>query len=569
MAEDRSEKPDGRSPDAPRWCLPAVVAAALVGLGLMIDTARSISATYDEVAYLRVAARWWRTGQVSEITRMGSPVTFWKLQQAPALWALDRLGRRGLADDPIGRQSELLPVVRISGLWVWLVAFGLTVGWSRRLYGPRAMAFSAWLFALGPNLLAHGSLVTMEMPLVAGTTGTFFVFWRFLQNSGRRDFWAAALLSGVAFSCKFTAVLLPPLLALVWWLELWRRGGRGPVAAAWRVARGMIGFTALMLLADWAVTGFALLPLSRTAGGTHPSVDGRLADWPRAGSLLGRAVEVPIPQDWVGFATQISHQRSGGPSYLFGTRRTTGWWYYYLVALAVKVPLTFWLVFVTRAVLGGRLRGAGRDGMLPVLMAAFLVVTAVGSSRNYGVRYVLPLAPLAIVWVSALAERPGWPKTLVCLGLAGQALAVGRVHPDELTYFNALAGGRIGGRRVLADSNLDWGQGLRALARLQRERPEFRDLTLYYFGDAAPRHYGVVGVAHVVDAVNPTRDLPEEFGAATRYVAVSASLRWGPWGPPGYFRALERLRPVRLTDDTTIAVYRTADLSTSGVVGVH
>ena len=46
----------------------------------------------------------------------------------------------------------------------------------------------------------------------------------------------------------------------------------------------------------------------------------------------------------------------------------------------------------------------------------------------------------------------------------------------------------------------------------------------------------------------------------TPYVAVSASLQFGPWGPPGFFRELDRLRPVRLTDDTTIAIYRTADL---------
>ena len=33
------------------------------------------------------------------------------------------------------------------------------------------------------------------------------------------------------------------------------------------------------------------------------------------------------------------------------------------------------------------------------------------------------------------------------------------IHPHELSYFNAAAGGPIGGRRVLSDSNLDWGQG--------------------------------------------------------------------------------------------------------------
>jgi hypothetical protein len=113
---------------------------------------------------------------------------------------------------------------------------------------------------------------------------------------------------------------------------------------------------------------------------------------------------------------------------------------------------------------------------------------------------------------------------------------------------------------VLADSNLDWGQGLRALSRLQQGRPELRDLTLFYFGNTEPRYYGVVGPRHVIDAGAEHPGLPATFRPDTPYVAVSASLQFGPWGPPGYFYALDGVRPCALTDDTTIAVYRTSDL---------
>ena len=58
-----------------------------------------------------------------------------------------------------------------------------------------------------------------------------------------------------------------------------------------------------------------------------------------------------------------------------------------------------------------------------------------------------------------------WQAWLIGLGLAGQAMAVVGVHPFELTYFNVLAGGPLGGRRILSDSNLDWGQGLKGLTR--------------------------------------------------------------------------------------------------------
>ena len=140
------------------WCL--VMAAMLTGLALVVQASYRCSATYDEAAYLRVASRWWRTGDQSEITRMGSPLLFWKLQQAPVLWALDRTGHGGWIDDPAGHERELLPLVRVSSSWLWLLAFGLTAAWSGRSYGPRAMALAAWIFALwaiGPSSMLRRS----------------------------------------------------------------------------------------------------------------------------------------------------------------------------------------------------------------------------------------------------------------------------------------------------------------------------------------------------------------------------------------------------------------------------
>jgi 4-amino-4-deoxy-L-arabinose transferase-like glycosyltransferase len=525
-----------------------------VGLALLVDSLWRSSATYDEVAYLRIAARWWRTGDQQAITRMGSPLTFWKLQQVPVLWALDRAGLGFLVDHPIQWQATLLPLVRLGSLWIWLLALALTAAWSRLLYGPRAMAAAAWLFALSPNLLAHGALVTMELPLVAGTVATFLLFWRFLQANDRRAFWAAAVVAGVTFSCKFTTIVLPPILALAWLVDRWQAGQ--PLALR-RVVWSMLGFLVVMGTVDILVTGFALMPLSGRTG-SHPMVAGSVSG--PVGKILAQAIEWPIPQDWVGLATQIRHQRSGGPSYLLGERRMRGWWYYYLVALAVKVPLSALLLVAARAALRRQVRSAGRDTILPLAIATFLAVTAAGSMRNYGVRYLLPLAPLAIVWVSALAEAGPWARRLAVLGLLGQAAAVASIHPYELSYFNVLAGGPGGGKRILADSNLDWGQGARLLARWQQERPELRSLTLYYFGDTDPAAYGVVGRRIVIDASDRHPDLPVELACDTPYLAVSTSLQFGPWGPAGYFRRLDGVEPIAVLPDHTIAVYRAADL---------
>ncbi|AMV38563.1 glycosyltransferase family 39 protein [Planctomyces sp. SH-PL62] len=549
-------------------------AAAVVGLLLVWHAAIASSATYDETTYLNAGSRWWCEGDQVGITRMGSPILFWKLQQAPVFWALDLLGRGELIVDQPRRQAELLPLARIGASWIWLLGLGLVAWWARRLNGPWAMAFAAWLYALSPNLIAHGALVTMEMPVTVATAGSFLAFQRFLTTRRRRWFWTSAAMAGVAFSCKFTVVLYPPILGVIWWLDglsrdeafaarLRRTGG---------MAAGMAAYVAALLASDFALTGFATLPLSPTSG-DHPSAS---AWFGPLGSLVSRLYETPIPQDLVGFAAQVRHQASGGPGYLLGERRLGGWRYYYLVAMVVKVPLTFWLLAACRVRIDG-LRGCltkAPDRMLLQAALLFMAAASVGSSRNYGVRYLLPMAPLAVVWLSRLARGDGadahdegddrprlgrFRRVVLAVALLGQAAAVASVHPDELTYFNAIAGGRTGGRRILADSNLDWGQGLRSLVRLQRERPELRDLTLFYFGDVDPSYYGVEGVHHVINADEGQSPPTRVEDATTPFVAVSASLQFGAWGPDGFFRSLDGVAPVALTDDSTIAIYRAAD----------
>lgn len=540
------------------------VLATLVGLGLMVDSLLQSSATYDEVTYLKVAAHWWRTGDEDIITRQGSPLLFWKVQQAPVLWALDRAGFGSVIDDPLTHQGALLPLVRLWSLSIWVAALALTAFWARLLYGPRAMAFASSLFALSPNLLAHGPLITMETPLLACTTGMSLLFWRFLRTCRRGFLIASAVVGGLAWSCKYTTVLFPPMFAVVWWVDRWRGGERRPVGLMVRVALGMLGFVVVMGLANLIVTGFALAPLSPNQG-EHLRLNGRVPGW--LAPIAAKGLEVPVPRELAGFATQMQLQGAGGTSYLFGQRRDHGWWYYYLVTLAVKVPLTFWLLVLGRLALGRRVRSAGSDAMLPLVIVLFLALASIGSTRNLGLRYLLPMAPLAIVWVSALAEaRSAW-RTLVVVGLVGQAVAVATIHPHELTYFNVLAGGPHGGRHILADSNLDWGQGAKSIARLQERRPEFRDLTFYYFGETDPAHYGVKGRVYQINAVTLPPDFPPTLTAETAYLAVSASLQYGPWGPAGYFRVLDGVRPVFVLDDQSVVVYRAADLDSMGESG--
>lgn len=535
-----------------------LIAAALVaGLTLIFQTILASSATYDETAYLKVASSWLRTGKQESITRMGSPLTFWKLQQIPVLLLLDALNLTDWVDDPIENQSALLTVIRAGSTWIWVFVFAITTIWARLLYGRAAAVAAAWLVALGPNLIAHAALATMEIPVAAGIAATIFLYWRYLQDRDRRFLWGSAAVAGIAFSCKFTTAVFIPILFLVDAIDRIRTPRLRPRAATIAAIQNASVYVIIIVLSNLIITGFSRVPLSE-ARGRHPFVEARLGA--RTAAIVDRLVEIPLPSDWVGFATQLNHQRTGGPSYLLGERRMHGWRTYYLIALAVKTPPAIFLLLIARIVLRPDRSPKRKDWILPTIALMFLAIASAGSTRNYGVRYLLPLAPLMIVWISGLAASNRFGRRALFAAIAAVAVSTASIHPYELSYFNLLAGGPEGGKYLLADSNLDWGQGVRLLAKLQWEHPEYRDITIYYFGDSEPRRYEVFGVSYVIGATAIPVDLPAELSANTRYIGVSRSLAYGPWGPAGYFDQLKTIKPVAILPDHTMAIYRTEDL---------
>src|SRR5690606_25879615 len=105
------------------------------------------------------------------------------------------------------------------------------------------------------------------------------------------------------------------------------------------------------------------------------------------------------------------------------------------------------------------------------------------------VPFLMVLGALAIprLWV-----RPALRVALV-VGLGLTALSMLIAHPDYLTYFNELAGGR--GYRYLGDSNLDWGQDLNELAAYAARYNAETGQPLYfsYTGTVNREHYGLMG----------------------------------------------------------------------------
>jgi hypothetical protein len=173
----------------------------------------------------------------------------------------------------------------------------------------------------------------------------------------------------------------------------------------------------------------------------------------------------------------------------------SGWPAYFPVAFLVKTPLAALLLAALGVAAAATRRARPKDIVLAAGLAAFFVsylLSAVLSGMNIGHRHLLPLEPVLAVTAGAAAAwtaaRPG--KILVGALLVWLLGAVLLAHAGELGYFNEAAGGFRGGWRVLADSNVDWGQDLGRLAHWARANGDL-EIRLAYFGVANPGSCGL------------------------------------------------------------------------------
>src|SRR5436190_1037293 len=111
--------------------------------------------------------------------------------------------------------------------------------------------------------------------------------------------------------------------------------------------------------------------------------------------------------------------------------------------------------------------------LVPLASASAMLLVAMTSHINLGVRYILTVYPMLAI-VAGIGAAHLWAvrssivRAGVVLLLIGQIAVSVLEHPDYLAYFNLLAGPRP--ERLLVDSDLDWGQDVKRVATELRAR---------------------------------------------------------------------------------------------------
>jgi hypothetical protein len=125
-----------------------------------------------------------------------------------------------------------------------------------------------------------------------------------------------------------------------------------------------------------------------------------------------------------------------------------------------------------------------------------------------------------------------------CFGLFSLIVGSLVVYPQNLAFFNTIAGGPVNGHWHLLDSNVDWGQDLYRLRDWLNMHPQARPFHLAYAGVIDPRVLGIEA-AHV-----PEHPGDGEAQLPAGWYAVSVNHVHGYDSEDGPWRYFLKMTPV-------------------------
>ena len=502
----------------------------------LVDASARNSFTIDEPHYFTKGLYLWQSGDYHWFdTLMFQPPLAFHLASLPLL-ALDLGGFEpgrdaGLrlvesAETPLTglRVASRLPFVLIS-CWGALLAFL----WAREVAGDRAGLLALLLFSASPTLAAYGPLIHSDTAVSVFFFQTLYTFWRWWRapSPGRAALCGLSL--GLALATKASAVLLPPLLAACLARLAWRRRDAGalPLRRAVAALAGM----GLVALAGMGLVALAVLWLAY--GGSlrfHPVE-------------LGPFGTLPIPDYLELFLFTGRIAQEPRPYWFFGELQVRSHWYVLPAGFLLKTPLPVLILAGFAALRRSRaFRAAELGPVLGLPALGYAAVACFAMQVPQGVRFLLPLYPMLFLFIATRLADVAGRGSRALLGVCALWLVgiSAWIHPHYIAYFNELIGGRERAHEYFADSNLDWGQSLPALAGWLDERgnPPVRTAL---FAVQRPEAFGIRS-APLEGCLPPRGGLVAISAAVLRGVHASHNLLARP--PPGCYAWLAGREPV-------------------------
>lgn len=505
----------------------------------------SNSNTFDEPCYIAAGASYIKTGSLELEDEYQPPLQKYLMGLSVSLLSPSfpydsenlkskkpfRFGHEFVYDNSV-KPELLIAMGRLPSLLLSLVLAAFLFSWAERWFGWKGGAVALLTYIFEPNILAHSGVASMDIGVSCFLFGALYFLFRFFEQDRLKDLLISGLLAGLASATKMTGIFFFSWSAIL----LFQKTVRTKNWKSFFTSHAVLVLGAfLVLLAVYQVRYidkyFDLFQnMFQVVFGRHPTED--------------------------------------YPNFLAGRHRVGGWWTYFIVAMAVKTPLP-WFVLVG---LGSLF--TPKEKRTPLLLSAglLLVICTVAQKQN-GLRYFLPAYPLLCLLAGGVGLRLKnirwlpWASGFLVAWLIIEALSV---RANYLTYFNPLAGGPKKGYKWLVDCNLDWGQDYPAVARFLRQNQN-PAVVMATFGTADRDYY-----------FGPRQDLLSESNNRDRYfkhinpldadrewLVISATILQGfGLSDPRVFSWLHKMKPLAQIANSTFIYDISKDAFSQFQIGV-
>ena len=476
--------------------VPVIVAALLALLAILLfASVRQESGLGDETMHLFGGYEYWkhadfgRNPEHPPFAKMlaALPLLPMHLQEPPQLPIPFFKGQDG-ANSTQFLYTQNADAMLMRGRMVILVlslCLGLLVFFAgREMFGPMVGLLALGLLAFEPVVLANGALVTTDMPLTCLFFATVYAFYRYLRAPTWRRLTLCAVACALTIGSKHSGILILPTLVLLALFDVILMRPASPDATAEKAAKtsgrafrlaGALAAVALFsYVALWAIYGFRFAARPGALQMTPSLAIYSLGLTPmQHGVITFAAQHHLLPEAYLYGWVDVLLIPSRTGSFVLGRFYTEGQWSYLPVIFLVKTTVVLMVLLVVVPFTG--LFHRRREALFLILPAVLFALLAISSKVNLGVRHLLPVYPFCFVLAAFAAVfliqryRFGWMGVSVLLLLS----VVSSLHafPDYLVYANELFGGPSRIYRVAADSNADWGQGLKWTRQYLNQHP--------------------------------------------------------------------------------------------------
>ncbi|TRZ78250.1 phospholipid carrier-dependent glycosyltransferase [bacterium] len=408
---------------------------------------------------------------------------------------------------------------------------------SKEWFGDKAALIALSLYALSPNIIAHGRFVTTDVGVAAFMFISIYYFIKWLKSPGWVNVCKASVALALAQLAKFSSALIIPLFliaTIIYTVSLWLESNRS-IKSWMRIKLQYGGKLMLIFITAFIMIGIFYwphvknMPVEKIHAQIEVGVHSEKAVVVR--NVLDKMADIPLlrPHAYylTGFAMVVGRVAGGNTTFFLGEVTNQSFRSYFPVVYLAKTPLATLILVLTAFAMAVfyTLKSLSLspkkllydltkycvDHITEITLLLFIAIysyTSITGNLNIGFRHLIPIMPMIFILTGyeiakLLKPECKFMKHLLILLLVWLAGATVLTYPHYVAYFNEAAGGSKNGYKIVTDSNVDWGQDLRNLVSWVKEN-NIENIKVDYFGGGCTKYYFCDRIAN-----------PEDIGPAS------------------------------------------------------